>query len=79
MGGLNAFFLLVDKPEGYGLPTEPALPSRTLARSAGLSTLGAAAVGVVGLLTLRHNRSQEVAEREGPGAPPPPARPRDNP
>jgi len=73
VGGLNAFFLLVDRPEVYGLPPEPALPSRNLASSAGLSTAGAVAVGVVGLLTLRHNRAQDVAERERAGELPPPA------
>jgi formate dehydrogenase iron-sulfur subunit len=28
LGGLNAFYLLVDKPEVYGLPSNPKLPSR---------------------------------------------------
>ena len=65
LGGLNAFFLLVDDPEVYGLPPEPALPSRNLAGGAALSTAGAVAMGVVGLMTLRHNRMEEVAETEG--------------
>ena len=75
VGGLNAFFLLVDEPEVYGLPRDPGLPSRNLVSSAGLSTAGAVAVGVVGLLTLRHNRAQDVAERERTGALPPADRP----
>ncbi len=33
LGGLNAFYLLVDKPEVYGLPSDPKLPSRLVARS----------------------------------------------
>ncbi|HEY1861191.1 MAG TPA: 4Fe-4S dicluster domain-containing protein [Gemmataceae bacterium] len=34
LGGLNAFYLLVDKPEVYGLPTNPKVPSRSVPRSA---------------------------------------------
>src|SRR4029077_13787845 len=30
LGGLNAFYLLVDKPEVYGLPSNPKLPSRSV-------------------------------------------------
>src|SRR5438132_843719 len=30
LGGLNAFYLLVDKPETYGLPSQPKLPSRSV-------------------------------------------------
>jgi formate dehydrogenase iron-sulfur subunit len=64
LGGLNAFFLLVDEPEVYGLPPEPELPSRNLTSSAALSAVGAAVVGAVGLVTLRHNRMKDVAEAE---------------
>jgi formate dehydrogenase iron-sulfur subunit len=64
LGGLNAFFLLTDEPEVYGLPAEPELPSRNLASSAALSAAGAAVVGAVGLVTLRHNRMRDVAEAE---------------
>jgi formate dehydrogenase iron-sulfur subunit len=76
LGGLNAFFLLVDEPEVYGLPPEPELPTRNLTTSSALSAVGAVAVGAVGLVTLRHRRMAEVAEREGTPSPPPPtARP----
>src|SRR5438067_8533133 len=33
LGGLNSFYLLVDKPETYGLPSEPKVPSRSVRRS----------------------------------------------
>jgi formate dehydrogenase iron-sulfur subunit len=76
LGGLNAFFLLADEPEVYGLPPEPELPTRNLTTSSALSAVGAVAVGAVGLVTLRHRRMAEVAEREGTPSPPPPtARP----
>jgi formate dehydrogenase iron-sulfur subunit len=69
VGGLNAFFLLVDEPEVYGLPRNPQLPSRNLASSATLSTLGAAVLGAVGLVTLRKRRTEEVAASEAKPAP----------
>jgi len=54
LGGLNAFFLLVDQPEVYGLPPDPKLPSRNLVPSGIWATLGAIAVGLVGLINFRH-------------------------
>jgi formate dehydrogenase iron-sulfur subunit len=52
-GGLNAFFLLLDKPEVYNLPPDPIVP--TLKgweswKSAGLAMLGLAAVAVGAVL-----------------------------
>jgi formate dehydrogenase iron-sulfur subunit len=72
LGGLNSFYLLVDEPEVYGLPRDPELPSRNLAESSLLTTAGAAVMGAVGLVSLRKRRADEVAEREGRAAPPPP-------
>jgi formate dehydrogenase iron-sulfur subunit len=76
VGGLNAFFLLVDEPEVYGLPREPKLPSRNVGTGSLLSTIGAALMGLLGVVMLRHRRSDEVAaheaaERERASAPPP--------
>ena len=53
LGGLNAFYLLVDKPEAYGLPRHPRLPTRNLKFSALWSTLGAVVLGLFGLFNLR--------------------------
>ena len=75
LGGLNAFFLLVDEPEVYGLPREPKLPSRNVASGSLLSTIGAAIMGLVGIVMLRHRRADEVAAEEGRGAAPPPPPP----
>src|SRR5215207_5775715 len=48
LGGLNAFYLLRGAPEGYGLPSNPKVPSATVPRSTfwavltgGLAVLGA--------------------------------------
>src|SRR5712691_8101843 len=48
LGGLNSFYLLVDKPEVYGLPANPQLPSKNLAPSSLLSVATAAVVGLFG-------------------------------
>ena len=48
LGGLNAFFLLMDQPEVYGLPANPQLPSRNLWPSSGLSIVGAVGGGLLG-------------------------------
>jgi formate dehydrogenase iron-sulfur subunit len=62
LGGLNSFYLLVDKPEVYGLPTDPKLPSRNLTLSSMFSTLGAVVLGVFGLVSLRKRRMDAIAE-----------------
>jgi formate dehydrogenase iron-sulfur subunit len=53
LGGLNAFYLLVDRPEVYGLPPDPRLPSRNLARSSWFSVLGGVLIGLAGLVSFR--------------------------
>jgi formate dehydrogenase iron-sulfur subunit len=62
LGGLNAFFLLVDRPEVYGLPPEPRLPTRNLQTSSWLSVLGGAVVGLMGVISFR-NRGMEASAR----------------
>jgi len=60
LGGLNSFYLLVDKPEVYGLPPDPKMPTRNLTRGSLWSALGAVVVGVVGLISLRSRRDVNV-------------------
>lgn len=75
LGGLNAFFLLVDEPEVYGLPREPKLPSRNLMESASLATAGAVALAALGAIGLRKRRMDELAhDDDDVDAPPPPPR-----
>ena len=76
-GGLNAFFLLMDKPEAYGLPNaeNAVLPSRNNARGY-LATLVTAALAVIGgLIALRRRReparSGAVARLTGTSRPRP--------
>ena len=46
-GGLNAFFLLVDKPEVYNLPPDPVVPTKNVAQS--WLSMAFAALGVAAL------------------------------
>jgi formate dehydrogenase iron-sulfur subunit len=54
VGGMGAFFLLLDRPEVYGLPPDPVVPTRNLGRIwAAAAAAGAAlAAGVVGSFLL---------------------------
>jgi formate dehydrogenase iron-sulfur subunit len=73
LGGLNSFYLLVDRPEVYGLPANPKLPSRELPAATALGiggTLGMAALGVV---AFRKRRMDEFAHEGDRGSLPPPA------
>src|SRR5256884_3799393 len=67
LGGLNSFYLLVDRPEGYGLPRHPELPTHELRKTAGLSVASAAVMGVLALVGLRKRRVDEHAAAGGPG------------
>jgi formate dehydrogenase iron-sulfur subunit len=59
LGGLNAFYLLVDKPEVYGLPAHPTLPSRHLKRTSAFSVATAAVLGALALVGIRKRRMDE--------------------
>jgi formate dehydrogenase iron-sulfur subunit len=54
LGGLNSFFLLVDRPEVYGLPPDPKIPSRNLKPGSVWSLLGAVAIGFMGIVSFRN-------------------------
>jgi len=57
--GLNAFFLLVDRPEVYNLPPDPVVPTKTIGpawASMGLAVLGMAAAAVGAVLSARRPR-----------------------
>lgn len=57
LGGLNSFYLLVDRPEVYGLPPAPKMPSRNLGPASLFTVLGAVLVGLAGLFHLRDRAS----------------------
>ncbi|MCC7414342.1 MAG: 4Fe-4S dicluster domain-containing protein [Gammaproteobacteria bacterium] len=58
LGGLNAFFLLVDRPEVYRLPPDPKLPSRNVAMSALFSGVGALIAAIIAAINFRR-RTEE--------------------
>src|SRR5256712_549388 len=64
LGGLNSFYLLIDEPEVYGLPRNPQLPTRNLAKSSSFSVASAAVLGVLALVGLRKRRMDDMG---GPG------------
>jgi hypothetical protein len=53
LGGLNAFYLLRGAPEVYGLPSDPKLPSATVARSTFWAALTGIAVALGALFKFR--------------------------
>jgi len=65
LGGLNAFYLLMDEPEVYGLPSNPKLPSRMVGPSHLLSAATAAIMGVLGMISFRKKRMDRFAEQPG--------------
>ena len=69
LGGLNAFYLLVDRPETYGLPSNPKLPSRSVPRSAFWSIL-IACLTALGLLFCFRRRTQDKAPTQAAEAKP---------
>jgi formate dehydrogenase iron-sulfur subunit len=60
LGGLNAFFLLVDRPQVYGLPPDPKMPTRNLIPGSLWSLVGAAVVGLMGLVSFRMRTAHDV-------------------
>jgi formate dehydrogenase iron-sulfur subunit len=70
LGGLNSFYLLVDEPEVYGLPSSPKVPTRNLIPASLFSTAGALVLGLLGMVGLRKRRMDsslrsEQAQRAG--------------
>jgi formate dehydrogenase iron-sulfur subunit len=72
LGGLNSFYLLLDEPEVYGLPSSPKLPSHDLPSGSLMSAAGAVAMAAIGIVGLRKRRmDQFAAEARANGAAPP--------
>ena len=49
-GGLNSFFLLLDEPEVYNLPAQPARPSKNVAPASFWTIVAAAILGLLGIM-----------------------------
>jgi formate dehydrogenase iron-sulfur subunit len=61
-GGLNVFYLLLDRPSVYGQPERPVVPQRRLFSSAVTTIFTAVAVGVAALISFRE---RGVRKKEG--------------
>jgi formate dehydrogenase iron-sulfur subunit len=59
LGGLNSFYLLVDKPDVYGLPPDPKMPTRNLVPGSVFAVLGAIMVGLASIFHLRERGAGE--------------------
>jgi formate dehydrogenase iron-sulfur subunit len=64
LGGLNAFFLLIDRPEVYRLPPDPQMPSRNLMPASLWSVLGGIVVGLMGIFSFRTRGTVAAAQEE---------------
>jgi formate dehydrogenase iron-sulfur subunit len=64
LGGLNSFYLLVDEPEVYGLPSRPRIPSRNVPW-ASLWSILAGILTALALLFPFLRRREEVRRSEG--------------
>jgi len=60
LGGLNSFYLLVDEPEVYGLPSAPKVPSRIVPRSS-LWSIVTAILTALGVLFAFRGRTRARA------------------
>src|SRR5262249_38718474 len=69
LGGLNSFYLLLDKPETYGLPAEPKLPSRGVPPSSLWSIL-TAVLSALGVLFACRERTRPAPAVAAPTQPP---------
>ncbi len=56
LGGLNAFFLLIDRPEVYNLPAVAKRPSTNTATGLLTATLAGAALAAATMLAFRSGR-----------------------
>jgi formate dehydrogenase iron-sulfur subunit len=71
LGGLNAFYLLVDTPETYGLPSRPKVPSRGVP----LSSLWSIFAGLLTALAVLFSFRNRTARQPAPPPPPSPQPP----
>lgn len=63
LGGLNSFYLLIDKPETYGLPSNPKLPGRSVPRSSFWAIVTAFLTGLGALFAFRERANQTPGDK----------------
>jgi len=65
LGGLNSFYLLLDEPEVYGLPSNPKVPARSVPRSAFWSIVTALLTALSVLFAFRQRTSDDSPTAHG--------------
>jgi formate dehydrogenase iron-sulfur subunit len=70
LGGLNSFYLLMDKPEVYGLPSAPKVPSKLVWPSSLWSILTACLIALGALFRFRERGKKQPAPAPAPSGPP---------
>lgn len=63
-GGLNVFYLLLDRPSVYGLPEKPVVPQRRLPVSSAVTIAAAVGVGVAALVSFRERGARKDEEEK---------------
>ncbi len=63
-GGLNVFYLLMDRPSVYGLPEKPVVPQRRLPLSSVATIAAAVGVGVAALVSFRERGARKDEEEK---------------
>jgi formate dehydrogenase iron-sulfur subunit len=66
LGGLNSFYLLLDKPEVYGLPSNPKVPSKSVLRSTFWSIFTGLLVALGVLFRFRERTTDSNSARQRP-------------
>jgi formate dehydrogenase iron-sulfur subunit len=61
-GGLNVFYLFLDKPSVYGQPEQPVVPQRRLPLSTAATVVTAVAIGLAALISFRERGSKKREE-----------------
>jgi formate dehydrogenase iron-sulfur subunit len=67
LGGLNSFYLLLDTPETYGLPSNPKLPSRNVYMASFLSIVTACLTALGVLFAFREGKRPDLPSPSGRG------------
>jgi formate dehydrogenase iron-sulfur subunit len=63
-GGLNVFYLLLDRPLVYGQPEQPVVPQRRLHLSSAVTIAAAVGVGVAALVSFRERGVRKDVEEK---------------
>ena len=64
-GGLNVFYLFLDRPSVYGQPEKVIVPQQRLQVSTGVTVLAAVAVGAAALISFRERGMKKEVEKKG--------------